>query len=392
MGKLNIILHLFKLYQELIKFGQRGLLRIFHRSGFVFYLKMDSSDVTDSSMDEMPDTKRRSSIGNSSDVDSMKVADLKEALRSRGLEVPKGPKAVLRERLLEALAEEQDEEEEEAEDDDDEEEEEGAEESGPTNVELPDDDTDDGVSDSANYERMAKTNGADSSDEVESDVPSMPQTPGRDLAPIADPSHNLLAVAEKLDEGVDFHPAALRSAASDTFGGVVPLGGGGTRVEGTSQAEESNEWEAIEEARKEREEKEAKERALAEKAFEEKERVEREESERQDQERRKREEKERSEREEEERRKREEKEMMQREEERRMELEREEKERRETERAEAERLEREEKARTEMERTEREEAEKKEREEVARRREAEAEAERMEKAKEERKRIEREQK
>ena len=35
----------------------------------------------------------------------------------------------------------------------------------------------------------------------------MPQTPGRDLAPIADPSHNLLAVAEKLDEGVDFHPA-----------------------------------------------------------------------------------------------------------------------------------------------------------------------------------------
>merc|ERR1711990_734723 len=273
MGKLNIILHLFKLYQELIKFGQRGLLRIFHRSGFVFYLKMDSSDVTDSSMDEMPDTKRRrSSIGNSSDVDSMKVADLKEALRSRGLEVPKGPKAVLRERLLEALAEEQDEEEE------------GAEESGPTNVELPDDDTDDGVSDSANYERMAKTNGADSSDEVESDVPSMPQTPGRDLAPIADPSHNLLAVAEKLDEGVDFHPAALRSAAFDTFGGVVPLGGGGTRVEGTSQAEESNEWEAIEEARKEREEEE----------------------------RRKREEKERSEREEEERRKREEKEMMQR--------------------------------------------------------------------------------
>merc|ERR1711990_689966 len=390
MGKLNIILHLFKLYQELIKFGQRGLLRIFHRSGFVFYLKMDSSDVTDSSMDEMPDTKRRkSSIGNSSDVDSMKVADLKEALRSRGLEVPKGPKAVLRERLLEALAEEQDEEEEEAEDDDDEEEEEGAEESGPTNVELPDDDTDDGVSDSANYERMAKTNGADSSDEVESDVPSMPQTPGRDLAPIADPSHNLLAVAEKMGEGVDFHPAASRSAASDTFGGVVPLGGGGTRVEGTSQAEESNEWE---EARKEREEKEAKERALAEKAFEEKERVEREESERQDQERRKREEKERLEREEEERRKREEKEMMQREEERRMELEREEKERRETERAEAERLEREEKARTEMERTEREEAEKKEREEVARRREAEAEAERMEKAKEERKRIEREQK
>ena len=63
-----------QLYQELIKFGQRGLLRIFHRSGFVFYLKMDSSDVTDSSMDEMPDTKRRrSSIGNSSDVDSMKV-------------------------------------------------------------------------------------------------------------------------------------------------------------------------------------------------------------------------------------------------------------------------------------------------------------------------------
>ena len=35
----------------------------------------------------------------------------------------------------------------------------------------------------------------------------MPQTPGRDLAPIADPSHNLLAVAEKLDEVVDCHPA-----------------------------------------------------------------------------------------------------------------------------------------------------------------------------------------
>ena len=39
-------------------------------------------------------------------------------------------------------------------------------ESGPTNVEAPDDDTDDGVSDSANYERMAKTNGADSSDDM----------------------------------------------------------------------------------------------------------------------------------------------------------------------------------------------------------------------------------
>ena len=40
---------------------------------------MDSSDVTDSSMDEMPDTKRRrSSIGNSADVDSMKVIDQTE--------------------------------------------------------------------------------------------------------------------------------------------------------------------------------------------------------------------------------------------------------------------------------------------------------------------------
>ena len=76
--------------------------------------------------------------------------------------MPKGPKAVLRERLLAALAEE------EAEDDDDEEEEEGVAVSGQTNVdaEAPGEDTDDGVSDSANYERNATTNGADSSDDM----------------------------------------------------------------------------------------------------------------------------------------------------------------------------------------------------------------------------------
>merc|ERR1712126_196777 len=68
-------------------------------------MEVEGPDAVDT-IDEMPDAKRRKlSSETDMDLDAMKVKDLRDALEERGLD-SKGVKAVLKERLMEALAKE----------------------------------------------------------------------------------------------------------------------------------------------------------------------------------------------------------------------------------------------------------------------------------------------
>merc|ERR1712002_1428281 len=62
----------------------------------------------------------------------------------------------------------------------------------------------DSSDDDSNSEPGTPTNGNMSSDEVDSDAASMPVTPGRDILPLSESSHNLLPAAfrslERLNE------------------------------------------------------------------------------------------------------------------------------------------------------------------------------------------------
>merc|ERR1712013_412003 len=69
-------------------------------------MEVESGSEAMDSCDEVPEAKRRKLSADADlDLDAMKVKDLKDALEERGLD-SKGVKAVLKERLMEALAKE----------------------------------------------------------------------------------------------------------------------------------------------------------------------------------------------------------------------------------------------------------------------------------------------